>query len=134
MVLGAISSWKDIYLEVPITKPSEIEYEIVSWTGTNSYHLYFFDSTKTNRLFNLYKTDGGNTAFDTYPNYTNQWRSTIPQGATVKIKVLTDTMELYVNGELKVSKSYTMTNPFIMGVITASNRTTTYKNLRIKAL
>ena len=76
MVLGASSSWKDIYLDVPITKPSEIEYEVVSWTGSNTYHLYFFDSTKANRLAHIYKTDTNRTVLDTYPSASNYWNNT----------------------------------------------------------
>ena len=135
MVLGSSSSWKDIYLEIPISKPCEIEYDVVSWTGTSSYHLYFFDSTKANRLFHLYRSGdgGGRTVFTNYPNY-DTYTSQLPQSCTVKIKVLSDSLELYVDGDYKISKTYTMDSPLIIGVVTASNRTTTYKNLKIKPL
>ena len=125
-------SWNDIYLEIPITKPCEITYDIVDWTGSNSYHLYLWDSTKANRLFHLYKTSSNYTVFDTYPSDTSSFQGTIATGSTVKIKVYTDKLELYVNDTLKVTKTYTISSPVIMSWLTASSRTTTYKNLKIK--
>ena len=135
MVCGSSGSWADLPLEIPITKPCEIEYDIVSWTGSSSYQLYLWDSTKTNRLFHLYRggDGGGRTVFDTYPNYGN-YTTQLAQSCTVKIKVLTDSLELYVDGNYKVSKSYTMSSPLIMGFVCASSRSTTYKNLKIREL
>ena len=128
------SSWSDCYLEIPLTKPYSVEFDLTQWTGSTTYMHYFYDSTKATRLLNVYKTDTNTTVLDVSGSYANRWSSTIPEGSHVKIEIDNDIARLYVNDDLKVSKSYTMPSKSIFGVTGATNRTTTWKNIKIKPL
>lgn len=128
------NSWADLFLEVPITKPASIEYDMTDYTGTVKYGNYFWDSTKANRYFQMYSDGTPLTVFDAYPNNSNRIAWDIPVGAHVKINIKEDTMELYVDDVLKLSKTYTMGSPFVFGISTGQNRSTTYQNVKIKPI
>ena len=128
------SSWSDCYLEIPLTKPYSVEFDLTEWSGSTTYMHYFYNSTKSTRLLNMYKTEAGNTALDEYPKTDNRYSGTIPAGSHVKIEINNDNAKLYVNDELKLTKSYNMPSTSIFGVTGATNRTTTWKNIKIKPL
>ena len=129
------SSFTDCYLEVPITVPSTIEFDLIDYTGANPYQMYFFNSTKTDRKFQIYRSDASYTIVDYYNSSSNRTYYTIPKGSHVKIQFNSNSVELYVDDTLILTKSnYSMVSPFIFGVATGGSRSTTYKNIKVKAL
>ena len=128
------SAWTDCYLEVPLTKPYSVEFDLTQWTGSTTYPNYFWDSTKSTRHLQMYRTDGGKTVLDAYPSYNNSYSGSIAEGSHVKIEINNDNAKLYVNDELKLTKSYNMPSSSIYGVAAGTNRTTTWKNIKIKPL
>ena len=128
------SAWTDCYLEIPLTKPYSVEFDLTQWSGATTYQHYFYDSTKATRLINMYKANDSTTVLDVSGSYANKWNSTIPEGSHVKIEVNSDNLKLYVNDDFKVGKSYTMPSSSIFGVSTATSRSVTWKNIKIKPL
>lgn len=127
------SSWSDCYLEIPLSKPYSVEFDLTQYTGTTTYMHYWYDTSKS-RLFNMYKNDANKTILDVYPTNANGWNGTISQGSHVKIDINSDNVALYVDDDFKVSKTYTMPSSTLFGVTTAASRSTTWKNIKIKPL
>lgn len=127
------SGWSDAYLEIPLTKPYSYECDITEYTNTPSYLHYFWDSTKTTRHIQ-FGLNSGKTYLDVYPNIDNAFNGSITQGSHIKIEVNEDNLKLYVNDELKLTKTYTMPSTSILGLGKSSNCTTTWKNIKIKPL
>lgn len=128
------SSWTDCYLEIPLTKPYSVEFDLTQWTGSTTYLHYFWDSTKTTRLLQMSKRDDNKTLLDTPPSNTNLWNGVIQEGSHVKIEINNNDAKLYVNDDLKVTKSYSMPSTSIFGLATATSRSTTWKNIKVKPL
>ncbi|MEE1227201.1 MAG: Ig-like domain-containing protein [Bacteroidales bacterium] len=127
------SGWSDAYLEVPLTKPYSVEFDLTQWSSNPSYLEYFWDSTKTTRYMHMMYMSP-KTIFDTYPNQDNSWNGSISQGSHIKIEVNEDNAKLYVNDELKLTKSYSMPSSSLLGLGKSSNSPTTWKNIKIKPL
>ena len=130
------SSWSDCFLNIEITKPSSIEYDITDYGGDVKYQNYLWDSNKANRRFHMWFNNSSSlTIFDYYNSSANSINYTIPTGSHIKVNVKADSLELYVDDVLKITKSnYTMDSTFIFGLATGTSRSTTYKNLKIKPL
>ena len=128
------SSWADCYLEVPITKPCSIEYDMMDYAGTIPYYNYLYSSDKSQRLIIMYRQETGYTVLDTNGSTVNRIDYTIPKESHVKLQVNNDSIKLYVDNVLQISKSYSMPSSFVFGVTTAGSRSTTYKNIKVKAL
>ena len=127
------SGWADAYLEVLLTKPYSVEFDLMAWSNNPSYLHYFWDSTKTTRLVQMGKSNT-QTYLDEYPSTSNTYNNTIPQGSHVKIEINETDAKLYVDDELKLTKTYTMPSSSIFGLGKSSNCTTTWKNIKIKPL
>lgn len=127
------SGWADAYLEVPLTKPYSIEFDLTQWRGSPCYLHYLWDSTKTTRII-CFGGDTNRTYIDIYPNANNYWNSNISQGSHVKIEIGNDDAKLYVNDELKLTKSYSMPSSSILGLGKSGGNPTTWKNIKIKPL
>jgi len=130
------NGWSDAYLNVPLTKPYSIEFDLTEWSSGSSspgcLH-YLWDSTKTTRhLYTMYHNS--KTIFDAYPNEDNSWNGSITQGSHVRIEINDDNAKLYVNDELKLTKTYTMPSSSILGLAKSGGATTTWKNIKIKPL
>lgn len=74
------------------------------------------------------------TVFDVYPNQDNAWNGSIAQGSHIKIEINEDNAKLYVNDDLKLTKTYTMPSSSILGLAKSGGATTTWKNIKIKPL
>lgn len=129
------SSFTDCYLEVPITVPSVIEFDLTDYTGSNGYSLYLFNGDKSTRLVQMYLGQSRYTILDNYNYSSNAIDYKIPIGSHVKMQVNSNSIELYVDDVLKITKSnYSMVSPYILSIATGTSRSTTYKNMKIKAL
>lgn len=127
------SGWTDAYLNVPLTKPYSIEFDLTEWSNSPTYLHYIWDSTKTTRhLHMMYMSP--KTVFDVYPNQDNAWNGSIAQGSHIKIEINEDNAKLYVNDDLKLTKTYTMPSSSILGLAKSGGATTTWKNIKIKPL
>ena len=127
------NSFVDSYLEIPLTKPYSVEFDLIQYSGNPTYLHYLWDSTKTTRQIFM-GLSSGKTILDTYPSSSNYWNASIPQGSHVRIEVNEDNVKLYANDDLKLTKSYTMPSSSILGLAGSSNTTCTWKNIKIKPL
>ena len=134
------SAWSDCYLEIPLDKPMSIMFDITSNGSTGNvppFSTYIYDASNKDRKYHVfYEVNAHKLINDYYNNMTNASGSfTLPSAFNLEIKVKSDSIEVYLDGGLYVTKSnYSLVSPFIFGVTTASNRHTTYKNLKIKPL
>ena len=85
-------------------------------------------------LYSAGDYEGAKTIFDAYPNTDNGWNGSITQGSHVRIEINDDNAKLYVNDELKLTKTYTMPSESILGLAKSGGATTTWKNIKIKPL
>lgn len=127
------ASFCDAYLEVPLTKPYSVEFDLTEWSGSPNFLHYFWDSTKTTRHINT-GYNNSKTSFDVYPNADNSFNGSIPQGSHIKIEIGNDVCKLYVDDTLKLTKSYTMLSSSILGLAKSGSCPITRKNIKIKPL
>lgn len=127
------SGWADSYLEIPLTKPYSVEFDITEWSSSPSYLHYFWDSTKTTRHLHMGRNESV-TYFDVYPSTSNNLTYNIPQNCHIKFEINNDNAKLYVDNDLKLTKSYTMPSTSKLGLGKSSGSTTRWKNIKIKPL
>ena len=127
------SGWADSYLEIPLTKPYSVEFDITEWSSNPSYLHYFWDNSKSTRHIHMGRNNDG-TYFDVYPNTSNYWNGTIPQNCHIKIEINNDEAKLYVDDVLKLTKSYSMPSTSRFGLGKSGGSSTTWKNIKIKPL
>ena len=131
------SGWKDGYFHNTYTKPYSVEFELADYSasGSNTFYmaLYFYNSSKS-RLAQAQTINNNKTAIGAYSGTPTEISYTIPKGSIVRIDIESNSMKLYVDDELKVSSTYDLASPSIVGVTTAGNRSTTYKDWKIKPL
>lgn len=127
------SGWADSYLEIPLTKPYSVEFDITEWSSSPSYLHYFWDSTKTTRHLHMGRSESV-TYFDVYPSTSNNLTYNIPQNCHIKFEINNDNAKLYVDNDVKLTKSYTMPSTSKLGLGKSSESTTRWKNIKIKPL
>lgn len=125
------SSWTDCYLEIPLTKPYTVEFDLIDYIGITTY---IYDSSKSTRYIQMFSTNGNTTVLDTYPNYKNKFSGSIPKGSHVKMEIDESNVKLYVENVLKLTKSYTLPQSTIFGISISANSSTTWKNIKVKPL
>lgn len=131
------SSWTDCYLEIPISKPVSVEYDVTdySYSGSNPPLMnYTYLTDKSGREIQFNQSSDGYLILDKYPSNSNTTNYTLPKPCHIKIAFRDNIVEVYVDDVLKISKTYSMPSQFLFGVSTAGNRSTTYKNIKVKAL
>ena len=131
------SAWADLYLNNQINKPCSIEWKMGSYSSM-LFNWYLWDTNKTTRYINPNEFDNGITAnrftLDVYPSNSNYINYKPNVNDIIRLEVDNTECRLYVNDVLKITKSYTQSSPFILGFGTSTNRYSTVKNLKIKAL
>lgn len=130
-------SWSDCYLEIPISKPVSVEYDVTNYTYTGAnppLTNYTYTTDKSARKIQFNQSSDGYLILDDYPNNKNSVRYNLPKPCHIKIAFKDNIVEVYVDDVLKINKSYSMPSQFLFGVSTAGNRSTTYKNIKVKAL
>ena len=135
------SSWSDCYLEIALDKPMSIMFDVTSNASLANnvppFSTYLYDASNKDRKYHIfYEVNTRKLINDYYNSQTNTSGAfSFPSAFNMEIKVKSDSVEVYLDGVLYVTKSnYSLVSPFIFGVTTAANRYTTYKNLKIKPL
>ena len=132
------TSWTDVYLDTLLTKPCSITLDLMDYDVSSNpiIFCYLFD-TSNNRLFGIQQTTRQGTytvISDVQGSDSNHVSYQIPKGATCRIEIKTNSIDLYVNNTLMISKSYTIASSLKYAVLSGSSRSMTIKNLKIKPL
>ena len=129
------AGWTDVFLDIALNKPCSIEFDVTDYEysyGSPLLIAYFWDNSN-NRLFQIQQNTEG-LICGTYPTPNNKVSYTIPKGSHMKINILNDTIEVYVENIFKISETYTMASPLKYSLTCAGSRHITVKNMKIKAL